>query len=85
MACAKLFLLRFNLLYLLSDVTAFQYRDGCTCFLTVGGSLQTVQLGTFVDMLLQFFLAHLCLDSAHFGSSGLLVCLLLAGLRQQGY
>ena len=44
-----------------------------------------MQLGAFVDMLLQLLLAHLCLDSAHLGSSGLLVCLLLAGLRQQGY
>ena len=85
MACAQLFLLRFNLLYLLPDVAALQYRDSCTCFLTVGSSLQAVQLGTFVDMLLQLLLAHLCLDSAHLGSSGLLVCLLLAGLRQQGY
>ena len=81
MACAQLFLLRFNLLYLLSDVAALQYRDGCAGFLTVGSSLQAVQLGTFVDMLLQLLLAHLCLDSAHLGSSGLLVCLLLAGLR----
>ena len=85
MACAQLFLLRFNLLYLLPDVAALQYRDGCACFLTVGSSLQTVQLGAFVDMLLQLLLAHGCLDSAHLGSSGLLVCLLLAGLRQQGY
>ena len=44
-----------------------------------------MQLGAFVDMLLQLLLTHGCLDSAHFGSSGLLVCLFLAGLRQQGY
>ena len=44
-----------------------------------------MQLSAFVDMLLQLLLAHLCLDSTHFGSSSLLVCLLLAGLRQQGY
>ena len=74
-----------NMLRLLTNIAALQERNRRTRLLAVRLCLQAVQLCTFINVGLQLLGSHSSLQLLHFCCSSLLLCLLLARLRQQRY